>query len=197
MRSPSRRRAAAGTGYRKPKSESDPQGLLFDEEMDQPSQQFLDGSARIALSVEPPFDSYILIERNPQRVRELEKLRDDFPTRKGAIQIVSNDCNLYLQELCAQHDWRRRRALVFLDPFGMNVSWKTIVALAKTQAVDLWYLFPLGIGVNRLLKKDAVIPTAWQTRLTDIFGGVHKNRAGRELDGRTWDELPNLDLAVG
>jgi protein gp37 len=28
------------------------------------------------------------------------------------------------------------------------------------------------------------------------WGGVQKKRAGRTLDGRTWDELPQLRVAV-
>jgi len=42
-------------------------------------------------------------------------------------------------------------------------------AIAKTKAIDLWILFPLGIAVNRLLRRDARIPGAWQRRLDDFF----------------------------
>ena len=43
---------------------------------------------------------------------------------------------------------------MFLDPFGMQTSWSTVEPLAATQAVDLWYLFPLGQGLSRLLPRD-------------------------------------------
>lgn len=60
---------------------------------------------------------------------------------------------------------------MFLDPFGMQVSWKTLTEIAQTKAIDLWYLFPLGIGVNRLLKKEIEsIPLTWVKKLDDIFG---------------------------
>jgi three-Cys-motif partner protein len=52
----------------------------------------------------------------------------------------------------------------------MNVSWDTIESIARTEAIDMWYLFPLGVGVNRLLTKDGNIPDSWQRKLDDLFG---------------------------
>ena len=71
--------------------------------------------------------------------------------------MISNwfrsDANEYLNEPLWQGlDRGPRRAVLFLDPYGMEVEWDTMVAIAKTQAIDLWILFPLGIAVNRLLK---------------------------------------------
>jgi three-Cys-motif partner protein len=42
--------------------------------------------------------------------------------------------------------------------------------LLKHKAIDLWLLFPLGVAVNRLLKKDAKIPEAWRKILDTMFG---------------------------
>ena len=59
---------------------------------------------------------------------------------------------------------------MFLDPYGMQVNWQTIEAIAKTEAIDLWILFPLGVAVNRLLKRDGVIRAGRKKRLDAIFG---------------------------
>ena len=45
---------------------------------------------------------------------------------------------------------------MFLDPYGTQVSWTTIKAIADTRAIDLWILFPIGT-VNRLLNRDGQI----------------------------------------
>lgn len=66
--------------------------------------------------------------------------------------------------------WKSRRAVLFLDPYGMQVEWKTIEAIASTKAIDLWLLFPLGIGVNRLLTKSGDIPDSWRQRLDLLLG---------------------------
>jgi three-Cys-motif partner protein len=50
------------------------------------------------------------------------------------------------------------------------VDWKTIQAIAQTRAIDLWYLFPLGVAVSRLLVRDGDIPQEWRQALDRIFG---------------------------
>jgi three-Cys-motif partner protein len=50
------------------------------------------------------------------------------------------------------------------------VEWTLIEALAKTKAIDLWLLFPLGMAVNRLLTKGGKPPPAWEQALTRVFG---------------------------
>src|SRR5436190_46144 len=77
-----------------------------------------------------------------------------------------------LVTLCKNVDWLRsgRRAVVFLDPFGMQVTWTTICAIAETKAIDLWLLFPLGVAVNRMLPKHGQISPGWRQRLTLMFG---------------------------
>jgi three-Cys-motif partner protein len=51
-------------------------------------------------------------------------------------------------------DWRKWRAVVFLDPFGMQVPWKTIAALAQTAAIEVFLNFPVGMSIQRLLKRS-------------------------------------------
>ena len=46
----------------------------------------------------------------------------------------------------------------------MQVQWDTMKAIAETKAIDLWILFPLGVAVNRLLKKDGNIEDSWRLR---------------------------------
>ncbi|MCB9444514.1 MAG: three-Cys-motif partner protein TcmP [Ardenticatenaceae bacterium] len=84
---------------------------------------------------------------------------------------IEGEANKELQNMCDK-DWitHKRRAVLFLDPFGMQVEWKTIEKIAKTQAIDLWILFPLGVAVNRMLRKDAQIPEKWRQRLDTLFG---------------------------
>jgi len=52
----------------------------------------------------------------------------------------------------------------------MQVAWPTIEAVAKTEAIDLWVLFPLGVAVNRMLTKDGQISEKWKRKLDDMFG---------------------------
>jgi three-Cys-motif partner protein len=160
--------AFAGTGYHERQSEEVEGNHLF-QDMDEPEvSSFLAGSAKIALQVEPRFNKYIFIEKSQRKADELEKLCAEFPEQAQAIHIERADANDYLQKLCNQ-DWSRQRAVLFIDPFGMQLSWETLAAIAATKAIDTWILFPVS-AVNRLLKRDGEIPDSWRHRLDLIFG---------------------------
>src|SRR5205823_2864604 len=125
---------------------------------------------RQAMQVTPPFSEYVLVEKSADRATRLEQLKVDFPDIASRISIVNREANTYIADLCANGDWRGSRAVLFLDPFGMQVEWSTITMIARTQAIDMWYLFPLGVAVNRLLRMDGHISEAIQARLTNILG---------------------------
>lgn len=161
--------AFAGTGYRTRRKSPDSLALSFPELAGAETEEFLKGSARIALEIEQPFRSYVFIEADAGRAQELEKLKRQFPQRAPSVQIVQQDANGYLRDWCGRTDWRSSRAVVFLDPYGMEVDWATIRAIARTQAIDLWYLFPLG-PVMRLLTAKEPPPEAWAQRVTRTLG---------------------------
>ena len=163
----------AGSGYRDSRHDRDDSGvsqkLLFPDLAGDEPQGLLDGSAKLALKTEPPFDRYIFIEQSAARCKRLEELKREFPDWAADIDIQRGEANEKIQELCKK-DWRSHRAVLFLDPYGMQVEWKTIEAVAKTQAIDLWLLFPLGIGVNRLLTRSGDIPESWKRRQNLLLG---------------------------
>ena len=96
--------AFAGTGYRTYRRDADPNELMFPEIAEQEVQEFLVGSAHIALQVEPRFQKYILIEKDDNRFAELQKLKDEFPS--ADIDLIQSDANEYLNDLCGK-SWRR------------------------------------------------------------------------------------------
>jgi len=120
--------------------------------------------------LEPPFDYYLFIEQVAERVVELQRLQQQFPHRAQRITIRHDNANTFLQQWCRETDWRTYRAVVFLDPYGMDVEWATIEAIAQTHAIDLWLLFPLGQAVNRLLTRHGPPEELWAQRLTRMFG---------------------------
>jgi len=160
--------AFAGTGHWVDSAKQADRAAALPETPDPEAESFRKGSARIALEVEPSFRRFIFIERQVDRVSELEALRAEFPAKD--VQIEQGDANAFLKEWCRDTDWKKHRAVVFLDPYGMQVAWQTLEALARTKAVDLWLLFPLGVAVNRLLTRAGPPPDEWAKALTRIFG---------------------------
>lgn len=135
--------AFAGTGYRALSREDRPDQVLFPDLTETEPQELLDGSARIALKTIPRFHKYIFVEKSKFRCDQLQHLKAEFPELAHNITIKNTEANTYIRDLCAE-DWRRRRAVMFLDPYGMQADWDTIEAIASTKAIDLWILFPLG-----------------------------------------------------
>ena len=134
--------AFAGSGESPPPARRvSPGDPLFALEMTE-SEQIRAGSARLALQVEPPFDSYLFIDTRAGKVRQLEKMVNDFPDRKARCRVVHGDANEVLSRYCDQN-WAGRRTLVFLDPFDTAVRWPTLQALGSTRAIDLVVSLPV------------------------------------------------------
>jgi three-Cys-motif partner protein len=121
-------------------------GLFQDVEEVDP---FLEGSARRALAVKPPFAKYIFVERSKRKAAVLQSLKSEFAHLSKRIQIERADANVAVERFCTDINWQRTRAVMFLDPFGNQVGWNTIEAIARTRGIDLWYLFPAHLGINR------------------------------------------------
>lgn len=164
--------AFAGSGYRTiSKKNGGDIGHLFDDVADdQDASQFKKGSVQVALDIDPPFDEYVFVDQNPEFVEVVEQLCQSIPERQDRVSVVNEEANSFVARWCSETDWKRSRAVAFLDPYGMQVDWSTIVAIARTKAIDLWLLFPLGQSVNRLLTRRGPPSAPWSERLTRFFG---------------------------
>jgi three-Cys-motif partner protein len=166
--------AFAGSGVIRRKVKQKEPSVTFEELAEEATIGFLRGSA--ARAVKHPFGKYLFIEKSETRVAELRNLQ----TSSGIgerISIRKGDANKLLVEWIDSTDWGKSRAVVFLDPYGMQVEWDTIKKLGETKAVDLWFLFPLGQAVMRLLRKEGEPLPEWQEALDRIFGTTEwKNR---------------------
>lgn len=112
----------------------------------------VDGSARRALGVSPPFHKFCFIELKAKKLAALKALQTEHSDK--SIDIIHDDANAALKALCGKYDWRNTRAVLFLDPYGLHVEWSTLETIAKTGAIDVWYLFPYS-GLYRQAAKNA------------------------------------------
>lgn len=131
------------------------------------------GAARRIIEIDDPkpFDMYYFVELDPKNHKLLKSNTSDvFPKKK--IYPVCGDCNSKLIDL---GNYMRKpvnkslRALVYIDPYGMQVEWRSIETL-RDLPIDMWVLVPTGLGVNRLLKKNGHISDAWRERLEKFLG---------------------------
>lgn len=142
--------AFAGTGER---TASKTTGGLFEKAPIDTIQETLDGSARRAIQIIPPFHHYVFIEEDEKRCTALEKIKKDYPSMD--IQVIRGDANSVLCDLIQKRPWDKKdngsaRGVVFLDPYALQVSWATLQALASTKVFDVWYLFPIRDTIRQL-----------------------------------------------
>ena len=139
---------------------------------DQGEAKYLAGSPRVALGINHQFTDYVFIERDPVRIAQLEELKAEFSNDQVRIHIREMDCNDYLTGLIRKRNgrWRSWRGVVFLDPFGMQVPWDTIADLGATGAIEVLINFPVGMAIQRLLKRSGQFSTAEKAKLNGYFG---------------------------
>jgi three-Cys-motif partner protein len=177
--------------------------MLANEDAPDPVEEevrFLKGSPRIALDLQNPFDRYIFIERDPKRLTELAAMKDEFGARRN-IEIFPGDANAILLEfLQAGFSKSTHRAYVFLDPFGIQVPWSTIEALAATKAIEVLINFPMGMAIRRMMPRSGDIPDGWGISLDAFFGSpdwrLHAYKETRSLFGQQSSKLIDSEVRL-
>lgn len=179
--------AFAGTGGVEIRGDAMPLFDIFE------SRKFIEGSTKLALQLKNTFDEYIFVELEKGKAAELkEMVATEFPHLLKKVTVVVEDCNVVLEDFCKNRNWhgrngRQTRAVVFLDPKGNSVSWKSLEYIAATKAIDLWYLFPAGWGVNRQISGDGTVHYTHEASISRLYGREDwkKNVA---------EEVPQLSL---
>jgi len=162
--------AFSGTGGRFEQGEND-------ESLPEEHLKFFEGSAQVALNIKPRFNEYHFIEKDAGKCKQLESLIKREGEEKNS-EIHQEDANAAILKICQNKNWMKKipgkwnsRGVIFLDPFGCQVGWDTVTAIAGTKALDMWYLFPSGMGALRLMAKDRDrLPPQWANRLNIMFG---------------------------
>jgi len=151
--------------------------LLFDVSEfgrdDDEAQTYIDGSPYVALGIEHQFSRYYFVEKNPERVSRLNDIKTEFSSTRN-INVVSGDAIQAISKIVSNsgYDWRSHRAVIFLDPFGMQVPWNIIEKIAETRAIEIILNFPVGMAIQRLLPRSGVFTAEQRERLNRYFGLV-------------------------
>jgi three-Cys-motif partner protein len=158
--------AFAGTGSRTVRVEAR-DGDLFDAPAPARTETRR-GSARIALDVTPAFDRLIFMDASAEHCAALQELKAAYPGR--GIDILQGDANRLIQDQIRWDGWKSTRAVMFLDPYGMEVEWDTLKAVAQTRAIDVWYLFSLSGLYRQAARNINSVDAAKRRALTRMLG---------------------------
>jgi three-Cys-motif partner protein len=154
--------------------------------------QVVDGLALRALRYD--FDSYYFFEKNEEYYNALSaKIKTSFSDKRDKIEIKNSDCNEFLQGI-DQRRWYEEnwRGVIFLDPCAMDLEWSSLEKISRTEAFDVWYLFPFS-AVTRNLPRSGVIQPANESKLTKVLGSADwMQHIYEESQQQTLFEQPDL-----
>lgn len=141
--------------------------LFEDDTISQAGLDTYKGAAERVLSISGRgFDYYYFIDKEASSLERLEKRLENI-NKIGKREFRSGDANEQVKKMASALKNKKLKALVLLDPFGMQVNWESIQQL-KDTGTDLWILVPTGVIVNRLLDRKGELTHI--DKLTSFFG---------------------------
>ena len=138
------------------------------------SGELVPGSPTVALGVDPPFAEYHFIDLDRGKTATLRKIvQSSKHYDEDSVFIYEGDCNKILLEDVfpkARYD-DFRRALCFLDPYGLHLSWDVIATAGAMRSVEIFLNFPTGDMNRNVLRRDRTKTASDQAaRLTRYWG---------------------------
>ena len=110
------------------------------------SDEMVQGSPLIALSITPPFKEYFLIDLESARIESLRSLIGS----RSNVHLFHGDCNaVLLEKVFPRVQWEDyRRGLCILDPYGLHLNWDVMRAAGEMKSLDIFLNFPVA-DMNR------------------------------------------------
>ncbi|MDP1642844.1 MAG: three-Cys-motif partner protein TcmP [Phenylobacterium sp.] len=182
--------AFAGTGERTVRLSGSAEDLLNERVEERIERRR--GSARIALDTIPQFHRCIFMEQKKRHALALEALCSEPSYASRKTFVLRGDANRAIQDHIQTVNWKKARAVMFLDPYGMNVEWQTLEAIRRTEAIDLWYLVSLSGLYRQATHRGSALDEKKRAALSRMLGTPAWEKAWYEED-RQRDLLSMLD----
>ncbi|EUJ10547.1 hypothetical protein Meth11DRAFT_1371 [Methylophilaceae bacterium 11] len=168
----------------------------------------IDGSAKIALDTKPNFHNLFFIDKKKKHTKALQALCNQYTDQQTSV--IYEDANHAIPKIL--NNLRPNdRGVIFIDPYGMDFNWNTLVAVSKSK-LDVWYLFPLSgffrnstvIEANLEKEKDEAVTRLlgddnWREKIykfsptLDLFGDASRQRGDwTELRDFATDRLKSI-----
>jgi three-Cys-motif partner protein len=162
--------------------------------------EYLDGSPLVALQCQPPFDAFWFIDTSRRRLQRLR--RNTRSLEQGRpVQYRHGDANeVLVRDVIPSVSYdKRQRAIVFLDPYGLQVQWETVRRLARARSFDV-FMNLCTMGLLRLLKRHEPPPPHHAAVISTVIGdpaavaGLYNSQV--DLFGETHTRRPHVSHEV-
>ena len=151
--------AFAGTGHQSSKAVKGQDPMFPIED--------LDGSAQIALNVDPPFHKYHFNDLSDEHYNALNELVSKYSKRD--CQVTRLDGNEFVKQFCGSLS-SNDRAILFIDPYSTELNWDTLKYVANSQRIDLWLLFPISALLRMTPNDPDRLDESWVRKIDLLLG---------------------------
>ena len=130
---------------------------------------FVPGSPRNALLINPPFKKYHLIDFDSQKAGLLRELSTEYSN----VFVYDGDCNrILLEEVFPKSRYSDyKRALCLLDPYGLHLNWDVLYTAAQMKSIEIFLNFPImDMNMNVLKRDPGKVDPAQAARMTSFWG---------------------------
>ena len=158
-----------------------------------PSGEIILGSPLLALETKYKFDNYFFVEKNEKNFESLDKRLHTSPLY-NRIRLYNEDCNVAISRIVDELDkidqnkirdeWDSLN-LVFIDPEGLEINWKTIEILGTQTRSDLIINFSTS-GITRNISQ---FYQSSRTTAIDRFFGTREWR-------QRYEDLPSREGTI-
>lgn len=127
------------------------------------------GSPLNALSINPPFQEYHLIDLDGNKIDTLMSIIGDHTN----VHPYTGDCNkILLNNVFPQVKYEDyRRGLCLLDPYGLHLNWEVVQKAGEMKSVEIFLNFPIMDMNRNALWKNPERATAPGIKRMNAFWG--------------------------
>ena len=161
---------------------------------------YFPGSPRIAFNIEPTFTRIALFEK-PERAKDLRSSIQSSSHNVRHWEVFPGDCNDTIDEGLEFLENRRAPTIAFLDPFGLQVNWRTLEKLASwkkgKRKIELLILFPEP-ALSRVIYAEIAKGKSSVDLINKVYGtedwvAIYQRRRNGTLDASSMrKEMVNL-----
>jgi len=145
-------------------------------------QQLYPGSALLAAGCKKPFDNIFVVEKEADLLSALQQRIKRLET-SSRVQAWNGDANVLIDKVAAAIPDRALN-VAFIDPYSLDIHFKTISTLAKARPMDLLILFADAMDIARNV--DEYYYSRHSDKLDLLLGERSNWRQG-------WEKLHNRD----
>jgi len=133
------------------------------------SGELVDGSPIRALLAKAPFEEYFFIDIDPEKAQHLR----DTLGQNATVSVLEGDCNeILVNDVFPKVQWQDyKRALCFLDPYGLHLKWNVLHIAGSMKSVEIFLNFSImDANMNALRRHPDATTPSQAARMTSFWG---------------------------